>query len=288
MSEGDFHLHSNYSDGIHPPATIVRMAAEGGVRWMALTDHDTTDGLVEAAAAAGRVDIKLMPGIEISTDMDGVDCHLLALGLRWHDDAWQAFLADQRDGRLGRLERMVEILAGEGVPVRAQRVLEIAGESSVGRPHVARALMEAGYVESVAEAFDRWLGNGKVADVPREKLTPDEAIGRVHDLGGIVVVAHPPFMGPDYAVRVRALRGAGADGIETFYKNYPPEVVSALFSLCEETGAVASGGSDYHGLGNPDDRPVGGFEFPAEHLRRFIAYCEDHCAIPWIEEVPVA
>jgi predicted metal-dependent phosphoesterase TrpH len=220
--------------------------------------------------------------------MDGVDCHLLALGLQWQDRGWQTFLAQQREGRLGRLERMVSILAGQGVPVSAQRVLEIAGESSVGRPHVARALMEAGHVETVADAFDRWLGNGKVADVPREKLTPEEAIGRVHDLGGIVILAHPPFMGEDYVPRIRTLLGQGADGIETFYKHYPPEVVATIYAECEAAGAIPSGGSDYHGLGNPDDRPVGGFEFPAEHLARFIAYCEDHCAIPWIEEVPVA
>jgi predicted metal-dependent phosphoesterase TrpH len=229
-----------------------------------------------------------MPGIELSTDMGGVDCHLLALGLRWQDTGWQSFLTSQREGRLGRLERMLAILAAEDVPISGDRVLEIAGESSVGRPHVARTLVEAGHATSVADAFNRWLGNGMVADVPREKLTPAEAIGRVHDLGGIVSIAHPPFMGEDYADRVRMLRSAGADAVETFYKHYPTDIVATLLALCEETGALASGGSDYHGLGNPEDRPVGAFAFDEVHLDRFIAHCEDYCTIPWIEEAPVA
>ncbi len=288
MAAGDFHLHSSRSDGVHPPATVVEMATANGVERMALTDHDTTDGLPEAAEAAFRHGIRLMPGIELSTDMDGVDCHLLALGLRWQDPTWQEFLARQREGRRGRLERMVAILAAEGVPVSIERVLEIAGESSVGRPHVARALVEAGHAASVAECFDRWLANGKVADVPREKLSPVEAITRIHELGGIVAIAHPPFMGEDYADRVRTLCHEGADAIETYYKHYPADVVASLHALGEECGVVASGGSDYHGLGNPDDRPVGGFDFPTHELERFIAFCEDRCAVPWIEEVPVA
>jgi predicted metal-dependent phosphoesterase TrpH len=224
-----------------------------------------------------------MPGVELSTDMDGVDCHLLGLGLRWEQPAWQDFLAAQRTGRRGRLETMASILAREGAPVEVERVLEIAGEASVGRPHVARALVERGYVDTVAEAFDRWLGNGKVADVPREKLEPEEAIERLHALEGIAVVAHPPFMGDDCMERVRKLAAQGADGVEVYYKHYPPPLVTELASWATSLGLVASGGSDYHGLGNPDDRPIGAIPFPDDAVRRFVEFCEDQCAVPWLE-----
>jgi hypothetical protein len=259
------------------------MAAAAGVLWMALTDHDTTDGLPVAAAAASVGGLRLMPGVELSTEMDGVDCHLLALGLRWDDPGWQGFLQQQRDGRRGRLEQMVKILGREQAEISIERVLQIAGEASVGRPHVARALLERGYVSSVAEAFERWLGNGKVADVPREKLTPREAIDHVHALGGVAVVAHPPFMGAGYAERVKSLAGWGADGLEVFYKHYGPETVAELGGIALDSGLATSGGSDYHGLGNPDDRPVGAIPFPDEEVRRFVAFCEDRCAIPWLE-----
>ena len=283
MALGDFHLHSSCSDGVHVPAAVVGMAADAGVQWMALTDHDTTNGLAEAERSAATHGVRLMPGIELSTDMDGVDCHLLALGLRWADEAWQEFLADQRNGRRGRLERMVAILAAEGAPIAIERVLEIAGEASVGRPHVARALVERGYVASVSGAFERWLGNGNVADVPREKLRPRDAIERVHALGGVSVVAHPPFMGEDYGERLRLLAEWGADGVEVFYKHYAPEVVEELRGLATGLGLAMSGGSDYHGLGNPDDRPVGAIPFPDDEVRRFVEFCEDRCAIPWLE-----
>jgi hypothetical protein len=250
---------------------------------MSLTDHDTTAGLPAAGEAGRELDVRVMPGVELSTDMDGVDCHLLGLGLRWREPQWQDFLLAQRASRRGRLEEMAGILAREGVPVAIERVLEIAGEASVGRPHVARALVERGYVDSVAEAFDRWLGNGKVADVPREKLKPAEAIERVHVLGGIAVVAHPPFMGDDCVERIRVLAAAGADGVEVYYKHYPPPLVSELASWAMSLGLVASGGSDYHGLGNPDDRSVGAIPFPDDAVRRFVEFCEDRCAVPWLE-----
>lgn len=283
MALGDFHLHSTVSDGLASPADVVGMATSAGVRWMALTDHDTTAGLTEARLASRSLPLQVMPGIELSTDMDGIDCHLLALGLRWEDAGLQAWMADQREGRRARLERMVEILAREGAPIDVERVLAIAGEASVGRPHVARALVEKGHVATVAEAFDRWLGNGQAADVPREKLTPVEAINRVHALGGIVSVAHPPFMGEGYQDRIVRLASAGADALEVYYKHYPPDVVAALQETAERLGMAASGGSDYHGLGNPDDRPVGEIPFPDDAVRRFVEFCEDRCAIPWLE-----
>lgn len=274
MAIGDFHLHSTASDGVHSPSWVMETAAANGVRVLSLTDHDTTNGLEEARAAADRLGLRLIPGIELSTDYDSVDVHLLGYGFDVGSRPLQEFLAWQREGRLGRVEKIVAILRENGMPIEARRVFEIAGEATVGRPHVARALVEAGYVPTVKDAFDLWLGNGQLADVPREKLPPEEAIRMVHDNGGVVFIAHPVFIGEEYPAVIEQLAGWGADGIETYYKHYPPEVIQAHAEIAARLGLATSGGSDYHGLGNPDDREIGDIPFPDERVSSFVSYLE--------------
>jgi predicted metal-dependent phosphoesterase TrpH len=274
MAKGDFHLHSTASDGVHTPTWVMEKAAANGVRVLALTDHDSTEGLAEARAAADRLGLRLVPGLELSTDLGKADVHLLGFGFDVSARPLQEFLAWQREGRLGRTRRIVEILHENGMPVELERVLQIAGDATVGRPHVARALMERGYVASVQEAFDLWLGNGKPANVDREKLEPADAIKVVHENGGVVVVAHAIFIGEDYPTALRQLAQWGVDGIETYYKHYTPDLVAAHAALAAELGLAASGGSDYHGLGNPDDREIGDIPFPVEKVDTFVAYLE--------------
>lgn len=274
MAKGDFHLHSTASDGVHSPAWVMETAAKRGVRVLSLTDHDTTAGLAEAQAAADRLGLRLIPGLEISTDLGKADVHLLGYGFDVDAEPLQEFLAWQREGRLGRTRKIVEILGDHGMPLEIDRVFEIAGEATVGRPHVARALLERGYVASVQEAFDLWLGNGKPADVDREKLDPAEAIRTVHDNGGVVFVAHPIFIGEDYPDAVEKLAQWGVDGLETYYKNYDAGQVAAHEALAERLGLARSGGSDYHGLGNPDDREIGDIPFPDDKVDAFVAYLE--------------
>jgi predicted metal-dependent phosphoesterase TrpH len=274
MAKGDFHLHSTASDGVHTPTWVMEQAAANGVRVLALTDHDSTEGLAEARAAADRLGLRLVPGLELSTDLGKADVHLLGFGFDVSARPLQEFLAWQREGRLGRTRRIVEILHENGMPVELERVLQIAGDATVGRPHVARALMERGYVASVQEAFDLWLGNGKPADVDREKLEPADAIKVVHENGGVVFVAHAIFIGEDYPTALRQLAQWGVDGIETYYKHYTPELVAAHAALAAELGLAASGGSDYHGLGNPDDREIGDIPFPDDKVDTFVAYLE--------------
>ncbi len=276
MTIGDFHLHTTASDGVHPPAAVVRMAAERGLRHIAVTDHDTTGGLAEAAEAAKAQGLQLVPGIELSTDLGKADIHLLGFGLDVGAKPLQEFLAWQREGRLGRTRRIVEILAEHDMPLDISRVFEIAGDATVGRPHVAQALVERGYVGSVQEAFDIWLGNGKPADVDRPKLPPAEAIAMVHDHGGLVFIAHPVFIADDYEPALDQLRDWGADGVETFYKNYDEETVERHRQYAVRHGLATSGGSDYHGLGNPDDREIGDIPFPDDEVRRFLAVLEEH------------
>jgi predicted metal-dependent phosphoesterase TrpH len=175
---------------------------------------------------------------------------------------------------MGRTVKVVEILAGLGAPIRLDRVLEIAGEATVGRPHVARALVEAGHVTSVQDAFDRYLGDGKPADVPREKLSPAQAIDEVHAAGGAVFVAHAVFIGKDYPDVVGRFAQMGLDGLETYYKHYTPEIVGDHERLAARLGLARSGGSDYHGLGNPDDREIGDIPFDDAHVDEFLAFLE--------------
>lgn len=283
MAVGDFHLHSTASDGVQTPTWVMERAAANGVRVLSLTDHDTTDGLGEAAAAAGRLGLRLIPGVEISTEVGKADVHLLGFGFDPSGPRLQEFFRWQREGRLARVEKIVRILRDHGMPLETKRVLEIAGEATVGRPHVARALVEKGYVASVQEAFDLWLGNGKPADVNREKLDPQDAIAIIHEHGGVVFVAHPVFIGEDYVEVLRMLRGLGADGIETYYKHYPPETVARHAALAQELGMAASGGSDFHGLGNPDDRDIGDIPFPEERVREFVDFIDANCACGAIE-----
>jgi len=275
-SKGDFHLHSTASDGVHTPTWVMETAAANGVRLLSLTDHDSTEGLAEARAAADRLGLQLVPGMELSVDLGKADVHLLGYGFNIHAKPLQDFLAWQREGRLGRTRKIVEILREHGMPIRIERVLEIAGDATVGRPHVARALLEEGHVASVQEAFDLWLGNGKPADVDRPKLDPPDAINVVHENGGVVFIAHPTYMGDDYVDAIAKLREWGADGIETYYKHYPPEVVERHATLAAKLDMAASGGSDYHGLGNPDDREIGDFEFPDDRVDAFLAFLTAH------------
>ncbi|MGE0598483.1 MAG: PHP domain-containing protein [Dehalococcoidia bacterium] len=277
MATADFHLHSTASDGVHSPTWVMETAAKNGVRALSLTDHDTTEGLEEARRAANRLGLRLIPGMEISTDVGKVDAHLLAYGFDVSAKELQDFMQSMRDGRKQRLTTMVNILRDHGMPIEESRVLEIAGEASVGRPHVARALVEKGHVASVQEAFDVWLGNGKPADVNRERLEPADSIDLVHRHGGVIFIAHPIFMGDDYSVPVAKLADWGADGIETYYKNYTPEAVRYHEELAEKHGLARSGGSDYHGLGNPDDREIGQFDFPEERIQEFLTFLDEHC-----------
>ena len=283
MAIGDFHLHSTASDGVRSPAWVMETAAANGVRTLALTDHDTTEGLPEARAAAEAAGLRLISGIELSVDLDGVDAHLLGFGFGTGHRPLQAYLSEQREGRVGRMKRMVRVLGEHGVTVDAERVQAIAGEASVGRPHVARALVEAGYVGSVAEAFDTWLGDGKPAHITRDRLTPAEAIALLHEAGGAVFVAHPVFLGENYETAVAALAGMGLDGLETYYKHYDTETVAAHEALAEKLGLARSGGSDYHGLGNPNDREIGDIPFEESAVAEFVAFLEER-AVPGLAQ----
>jgi predicted metal-dependent phosphoesterase TrpH len=243
----DLHLHTNKSDGRLTPTELVRLAQTGGVRRLALTDHDTTDGVEEALAEGRRLGVEVIPGVELGTDSRSGDLHMLGLFLDYRDQQFQATMARFRQGRIARVHKIVSNLAEVGVTISAERVFAIAGEASVGRPHVAQALLEAGYVTSMPEAFEKWLAYGGPGDVPRDKLSPEEAIELIHRVGGLAVVAHP-YEGKNVLEMLPGLAEAGLDGIETYYQGYGPDRIDELLALGARLGLLPTGGSDFHGF----------------------------------------
>jgi predicted metal-dependent phosphoesterase TrpH len=261
-SRGDFHCHSTASDGVLAPAALVQLAYGQGVRVMALTDHDSTEGVVEARRAAQpHNDFTLISGVEMGTDIPGGEVHVLGYFLEPDDPALQEILRRLREGRRGRGEGMVEKLRELGFDVTWEQVQRIAGDGAVGRPHVAQALFEKGYVSTVAEAFEKYIGRNGPAYVEREKLTPAEAVATIVRLGGVANLAHPADL-EDLDGLLAGLKAAGLSGIEVYYKMYEPDVVERLAGAARRFGLIPLGGSDYHGIFGREEPLPGGMHSP--------------------------
>jgi 3',5'-nucleoside bisphosphate phosphatase len=241
----DLHSHTTASDGVLRPRELVRLAARHRVRMLAVTDHDSTDGLPEAIDEAARQGLEIVPGLEINCDVPGAEIHVLGYEVDWTAEWFQAFLREQRAERRARVHRIVERLTELGMPLTAEEVFAICQEGAPGRPHVARAMVNRGYVKSVREAFDRWLRADGPANVPRRRLTPVEAVAVIRRAGGVPVLAHPGLANRDEMIP--GLVEAGLAGIETYYPEHSVAQITAYRQLCERLDLVATGGSDYHG-----------------------------------------
>jgi hypothetical protein len=244
MGRIDLHAHSTASDGEHTPEELVQLAHERGVSVLALTDHDTTDCIDAVLKAADGTSLQVIPGIELSCDVPEAEVHVLGYWIDWHLPEFQAMLVKFRDGRFGRAEKMVRILGELGSPISFERVKEIAGDASLGRPHVAQALLEAGHVSTVTEAFDRFIGRNGPAYVERYRITPEDAVTLILRAGGVPVLAHPAQVKEYVEPMVRA----GMLGLEVHYAAYDDATRSALNHLAKQYGLLATGGSDFHGL----------------------------------------
>jgi len=267
----DLHTHSTASDGIYSPTELLHCAKGTGLRVLALTDHDSTGGLDEAAQVAGKLDIDFIPGIEINTDVAGGEVHVLGYFPEYQRPAFQAVLKILRDARERRGQRMVELLNEQDINVSWERVREIA-QGSVGRPHVAKALQEAGYVQTIGEAFDKYIGKGCHAYVPRYKLTPEDAVHLIASANGLSVIAHPVELPGLDELRgwLPGLCEAGMVGLETYYGPYTTEEEQALRALADEFHLIPTGGTDFHGPGiHPT--PLGGRPVPYEAVDRLKA-----------------
>jgi predicted metal-dependent phosphoesterase TrpH len=237
-------MHSIHSDGEWEPERLVKSARRAGLTAIALTDHDTVNGVAEAQTAGAAHDVEVITGVELSTWEDA-DVHLLAYGVDPnHEELVRALGRSQRD-RQERALRMVQRLEELGAPVTYDRVLVEAGSGAVGRPHVARALVAAGHVSTVREAFDIFLADGKPACVEKQRLPTPDAIALVHRAGGVAVAAHPgTYGGPE---RLEPARLAGLDGVEVLHSLHGANLVRLFTEYADEHGMAKTGGTDFHG-----------------------------------------
>lgn len=271
MGEVDLHVHSTASDGKFSPEEIVGLAAKIGLKVMALTDHDSIEGVVPALQAAKAYPgLRLIPGVEISTDMPEGQAHVLGYFIDFHGDELKSALEMFRNSRERRARGMVDKLRGLGIDIAWERVQEIAGEGAVGRPHIAQALLEKEYISSFVEAFNRYIGQDGPAYVEREKMTPVEAVELIKLVKGMPVLAHPfTINGPE--AMLPALTEAGLIGIEAYYKDYTPDQIDTLVRLAEEHGLIVTGGTDYHGIDDKNEVMLGGVDVPMASVEKLIA-----------------
>jgi 3',5'-nucleoside bisphosphate phosphatase len=253
----DLHTHSSVSDGTDTPSELVGKARAVGLDVVGLTDHDTFDGLDEAVAQGQRLGIQVVRGMELSCSRRGSSVHVLAYGADPASPGLAAEMARVRDGRLGRLAGVLAKLAELGVPVSEAEVMAQVGESpSVGRPHIADALIKAGHVRDRQEAFDRFLADGGPAHVHRYTIEVDRGIDLVHEAGGLAVIAHPWGRGREHVLPPSVLealaRDHGLDGVEVDHQDHDLDTRRQLHKLADSLGLLATGSSDYHGTGKLD------------------------------------
>jgi predicted metal-dependent phosphoesterase TrpH len=251
----DLHSHSTASDGSDSPAELVAIAARAGLTALALTDHDTVEGLGEAREAAAAAGVRLVQGCELSCEVGEATMHLLVYFLSDGPGPLQDRLVGLQATRADRNRRIVAVLRDHGLDVTLDEILAEAGGGSVGRPHVAGVLVQKGYVASIQEAFDVWLAKGKPAYLERDRLLPAEAIALAHASGAVTVLAHPTSLGfdaPALEEFVAGLAADGLDGMECEYGRYSPDLRASLRTMAARLALAVTGGSDYHGRYKPD------------------------------------
>jgi hypothetical protein len=252
----DLHVHSSASDGTYAPAEVVRLAKEGGLRALALTDHDTIDGLAEAVAAGPRYGVEVIPGVEVSARFPGGSMHILGLGLNFPNGHLNERLAVLKRARAERNPQIIAKLNALGIKITLKQVEKLSGQGQMGRPHIARALMEAGYVRSIQEAFDLYLRYDGQAYVPKFRFPPAEAIAMIREVQGVPVLAHPFTLNLGSAAALKntleELMALGLAGVEAIYSDHTPEQEALYLRLAGELGLLVTGGSDFHGDNKPE------------------------------------
>ena len=254
MKTADLHVHSCRSDGILTPSELVDLALQKGLSAFALTDHDTTAGLDEAISHARGRGIEVIPGIEFSTEYKGRDIHILGLAIDWHSPVFESHIQDFVDSRIRRNRKMCENLSGAGIDISYEKLLAAFPGAVITRAHYARYLLEHGYVKSLPEAFDRYVGDHSPYFVPRQKVTPVQAVNLILQANGLPVLAHPTLYhmsGDALQTLVLQLKEAGLVGIEAVYSTYSAAEERQMRQLAAKNGLLISGGSDFHGANKP-------------------------------------
>jgi predicted metal-dependent phosphoesterase TrpH len=255
MSRIDLHLHTTHSDGSFSTGEVMAFAKQVGLTALAITDHDIVDGIPEATALGKELGIEVVPGVEISSRLGESELHILGYFLNWTDPLLAQRLSTLRDSRHLRNPKIVQRLNELGIPITYEEVRALAGTESVGRPHIARLLMEKKFVTSAKEAFDRYLANGRPAFIDRELPEPAEAVRWIREAGGVPVLAHPTWVrtsADGLRVLVRELKTAGLGGIEVHYSTHTPSQTTEYLDLAKQCDLLVTGGSDFHGVTKPD------------------------------------
>jgi len=268
MKFADLHLHTKYSDGTFSPEELVLQAQKAGLACIALTDHDTVEGCAEAATAAAAVGMEFIPGTELTAEHNDTELHVLGYFLDIRNKKLLAEIAKFQAVRQDRIHEMVKRINAQGVPLQPEAVFAIANCKSPGRPHVARAMVKAGLISNVDEAFERFLKKGRPAWVPKTKVSAMEAMDLVHQAGGLAVMAHPGLNRTDDIIP--ALVDAGLDGIECFHTKHSTATAERYLSIADKYHLLVTGGSDCHGFSK--GKPlIGTVRLPYEHVEKLKA-----------------
>ena len=257
VHEVDLHLHTTHSDGTLTPTELVDLCARKGLKVIAISDHDSTEGVAEAQVAAIPHGIEVIPAIELSTDVPDNEIHMLGYFIDTDDARFQNLLKEFRAGREDRARKMVERLAGLGMEITWDEVERVADGAAVGRPHIAQAMIERGYVSEWQEAFEKYIGRTGPAYVERTRLEPQEAIQVLLDNGALPVMAHPLYYEREDTRKLKnvvaSLKEAGMIGLEVHYGEFSQSEIQMLVNIAAELDLVPCGGSDYHASGKPGE-----------------------------------
>ncbi len=267
----DLHIHTTYSDGSFTPAEIVDKAIEKGFNTIAISDHDTLDGIKPAIDYAADKDIDVIPAIEFSTFRGKAEIHVLGYFIDFEDEKLKDKVRKIYDARKLRAEKMVELLNKEGVELTFSEVREIAGDDYIGRPHIAQAMVKKGYIDEMGDAFtEKYIGNGGRAYVKKYKISPEEAIELILESGGIPVLAHPIFINHGKPLReddIKKLKDNGLLGVEVYHSKHTAEDAKYYKHIAEKLELLITGGTDFHGENSPGVY-LGDIRLDDEHVKK--------------------
>lgn len=271
----DMHVHSTFSDGVYSPSKLVDYAVEKGLSGIAITDHDTVDGVGEAIRRASIYkDFIVIPGIELSTEYNNEEVHILGYKIDYKMEYLLKILQYLQNTRSDRATKIVDKLKKHGIKISYKDVIKISGDGAIGRPHIAHSLVQKGYVRTIREAFVKYLAKGAIAYVPKQKLTPLCAINIIKKAGGFSVAAHPGLLKSgntlDYLIDI------GIDGIEVYHSKHTVEQSEKYLKLAKKYNLIITGGSDFHyppknNRYNSDlHDDLGGIKIPLESVEKLL------------------